>query len=203
MAMVLQIMIVVLPLCSASVKVLKSIGLREASTFIVMYGKSCRDRSLLDEVVSTGLGRNIRVIETFVDEDMVEEGAIKLVNDIKRVWRGERLLLIVSKEWRGCLIPILALSILPQSVREVCTILIDGRAIELSRIAYRERSRLSIAERKIVEYLESVGGCGRAKDMANTLEISRSTLYRSLSRLIRQGLVKRESRGIYCIERGL
>ncbi len=194
-------MMVIVPTCGTSVDALKSVDLGEVSTIIVLSGRRCRDDSVLNELVALAKEKRIHVIEAQIDEDRMEDAVLKLATGIKRVWRGGRILMLLSLSWVGCLAPILAISVLPPSMKELCTVVIDGIIVEMSKLSVRERPRLRLVEKKIVELLEIMGGCSRAKDIANSLGVSRATLYRSLNRLIEQGLVRRASRGVYCVER--
>ena len=192
-------MIAVLPLCGEWETALSVLASARPSMVIALTSGKCGNVKEKLDRIRNELRCDVRLVE--IDEDRLEDYIPRIASEIQRYWDGSITLLMPSVDAEQ-LAALLSMAFLPRYIREGCTILARELNFSVSKLLERLRPKLSATEKMILETLESLGGCSRAKDLANTLGISRSSLYRSISKLLELGFVKRENRGYYCLERG-
>ena len=191
-------MIAVIPLCGEWEGELSALVSAKPSMILALSSGKCRDYMDRLKKLKEVLRCKVKIID--VSADKVEDVIPKVAEKIQKNWDGSVVLLVPGIDVEH-LAALLSMAFLPRYMREACTLLLREKLFKLSKLLEKLRPRLSATEKRILEVLESMGGCSRAKDLANTLGISRSSLYRSISRLLELGFVKRESRGLYCLER--
>ncbi len=192
-------MIAVLPLCGEWEGSVDTLVKAKPSMIIALSTASCVEKDAKLAKLREFVGCEVKVVE--LDANRLEDSIPKVATEIQRYWDGGMIIVMPSVDAEQ-LAMLLSMAFLPRYIREGCTIVARNLSFNVSKLLEKLRPRLSATERRIIEALEAMGGCSRAKDLANSLGISRSSLYRSISRLLELGFVKRENRGLYCLERG-